>query len=376
MKAENLLLVADSEHDADMLYAVRMFVPDPFIYLRLNGRCHVIMNDLELDRARRQAAHCRILSLSRIIATLKQNGVKKPDLPCVIGAVLTQRRIRKVVVPSRFPAGLARQLQDLKLKLKIRNGSVFPQRETKSADEVKKISAALMMAEVGMAEAVQTLKSSKIGRGRRLFHNGVQLTSERLRAVINTAVLQAGGQASHTIVAGGPQACDPHEEGHGPLRGREPIIIDIFPRSQKTGYYGDITRTFVRGQAPEAVRRLHRVVSRGQELAFARLRHGVAAREIHQTVQQFFEREGYKSGRQNRRLSGFFHGTGHGVGLEIHEAPRLSADSDDVLRRGHVITVEPGLYYSDVGGVRLEDMALIRHQHARNLTEFDKVLEL
>ncbi len=376
MKPENLLLVADSEHDADMLYAVRMFVPDPFIYFRINGRCHMVVNDLEIDRARRQASHCRVLSLSRITTSLRQRGLKQPDLPQVIHAILKQRRIRKVIIPSRFPAGLARQLQDLKIKLKIRNGSLFPQRELKSADEVKKISAALMMAEVGMAEALQALKASKIGRARRLFHRAAPLTSERLRAIINTAVLQAGGHASHTIVAGGAQACDPHEEGYGPLRANEPIIIDIFPRSQKTGYFGDITRTFVRGRASEAVRRLHHTVARGQDLAFARLKQGTPAQEIHQAVQQFFEREGFKTGRQDRRLSGFFHATGHGVGLEIHEAPRLGSHSKDTLRSGQVITIEPGLYYPKIGGVRLEDMALIQGNHARNLTKFEKSLEV
>lgn len=376
MKSETLLLVADSEHDADMLFAMRMFVPDPFVYLRIGGRCHAIMNDLEIDRARRQASHCRILSLSRIIAGLKKDGVKTPDLPRVIHAVLKSYRVRKVVIPARFPVGLARQLKNLKLKVKIREGPLFPQRELKSADEVKKISAALMMAEVGMAEAWQALKSSRIGRGGTLFHHGAPLTSERLRAIINIAVLQAGGQASHTIVAGGAQACDPHEEGHGALKAHRPIIIDIFPRSQKTGYYGDITRTFVRGRASEGVRHLHHVIARGQDIAFSRLQAKAPARDVHLAVQQFFEREGFKTGRQAGRMTGFFHGTGHGVGLEIHEAPRLSAQSEDILQPRHVVTVEPGLYYPDLGGVRLEDMALIQHQGARNLTKFEKTLEV
>src|SRR6185369_2497813 len=121
--------------------------------------------------------------------------------------------------------------------------------------EVKKISAALMMAEVGMAEGMQALSSSKIGKGGQLIYRGAPLTSERLRAVIDCAILQASGLAANTIVAGGRQGCDPHERGHGPLRANEPIILDIFPRSQKTGYFGDITRTVVRGRASEAVKK-------------------------------------------------------------------------------------------------------------------------
>ena len=153
------------------------------------------------------------------------------------------------------------------------------------------------------------------------------LTSEKLRAVIDTAILQAGGLASHTIVAGGKQGCDPHEAGYGPLRANEPIILDIFPRSQKTGYFGDITRTVVRGRASEAVRKLYDTVRQGQKLAFQKMRPGVPTAEVHRTVQEFFEREGYRTGRRNGRMEGFFHGTGHGLGLEIHEAPRVGPNS-------------------------------------------------
>ena len=296
-KPEHLLMVADSEHDANMLYAVGMFVPDPFIFLRSRGRDYVVMSDLEIDRARKQAPHCRILSLSRYQQRLRNSGVKQPGLAEVVAEILRERKIRRVVVPQSFPYGLAADLQRRRFRVIPRHGSFFPQRECKSAAEVKKISAALIMAEIGMAEAIQVLRRSKIGRGRWLTYHDVPLTSEKLRAVIDTAILQAGGLASRTIVAGGRQGCDPHETGHGPLRANEPIILDIFPRSQKTGYFGDITRTVVRGRASEAVRKLYDTVLQGQKLAFNRMRPGVATREVHQEVKEFFERQGYHTGR-------------------------------------------------------------------------------
>jgi Xaa-Pro aminopeptidase len=256
-------------------------------------------------------------------------------------------------------------------------GTFFPEREIKSAAEVKKISAALMMAEVGLAEGIQAIKSSKVARKRRLIYHGNPLTAEKLRAIIDTAIVQAGGVARNTIVAGGRQACDPHERGHGLLRANEPIVLDVFPRSQRTGYFGDITRTVVKGRASEAVRKIYHVIERGQEIAFEKMRHGTAGRDVHICVQEFFEKEGYKTTRTNGRMKGFFHGTGHGVGLEIHEAPRIGTTSRDILRAGHVVTVEPGLYYWDLGGgVRLEDMALITGNGPRNLTKFEKVLEI
>ena len=376
MKRDNLLMVADSEHDANVLYAVRMFVPDSFIYLRLNGKSHIVMNDLEIDRARKQARHCRVLSWTHYVNKLKRNRVKSPGFAAVIREILQERRLRKVFVPGSFPHGLARELRRLKIKVKVREGHFFPERELKTADEVKKISAALMMAEVGLAEGIQALKNSRIGKKRRLMYHNVPLTSEKLRAIIDIAIIQAGGLAAHTIVAGGRQACDPHEQGHGVLRAHEPIVIDVFPRSQKTGYFGDITRTVVKGRAHDAVHQLYQTVARGQEIAFEQMAANVRGVEVHSAVRKFFDQEGYKTGKRNGRLQGFFHGTGHGLGLEIHEAPRLSATSIDTLRDGHVVTVEPGLYYPELGGVRLEDVAYINGDSPRNLTKFEKVLEV
>ncbi|HWD91636.1 MAG TPA: M24 family metallopeptidase [Verrucomicrobiae bacterium] len=374
-RPENLLMVADSDHDANMLYATGMFVPDPFIFLRLRGKNFIVMSDLEIDRARQQATNCRVLSLSRYQKKLAARHSKKTGFPEVIHAILREKRVQPVFVPFNFPLGLARELKRRGVKVKVK-ADFFSERELKSTDEVKKVSAALMMAEVGMAEAMQALKSAKVGRDRRLAYRGAPLTSEKLRSVIDCAILQAGGLAAHTIVAGGKQGCDPHEGGHGQLFANELLIIDIFPRSQKTGYFGDITRTVVRGRASESARKLYDTVLRGQTLAFTKIRADVPTAEIHAAVQKFFKSEGYKTGRRNGRMEGFFHGTGHGLGLEIHEAPRMGATSKGVLKAGQVVTVEPGLYYPEMGGVRLEDVALVTTRNARNLTRFEKVLEL
>ncbi len=374
--SDNLLMVADSERDANMLYAVGMFVPDPFIYLRLRGRSSIVMSDLEIDRARRDAPHCRPLSLGGCQDKLRKAGVKSPGHAQVIASILRERKIRRVLVPPNFPLGLAGELQRLRISVQPSRGNFFPQREQKRPAEIKKISAALMMAEVGMSEAMQVLRGSKIGRERRLMHHNIPLTAEKLRAVIDTAILQAGGRAANTIVAGGKQGCDPHERGFGPLRAQEPIIIDIFPRSQTTGYFGDITRTVVRGRASEEVRRLYETVRRGQKIGFDKMRAGVTTADVHCAVLEYFAQQGYKTGRRRGRMEGFFHGTGHGLGLEIHEAPSMGQHSQGKLLAGQVVTVEPGLYYPELGGVRLEDVVLVTRNGARNLTQFEKTLEL
>ncbi len=375
-RPEPLLLVADTERDADMLYAVGMLVPDPFIFLRNRGRSYAVMSDLEIDRVRKQASHLHVLSFSRYQTKLRNAGVKRPGIPDVLRVLLREKGIRRVVVPQGFAHGLAIELQRRGVRVVPKPGSFFPEREFKSADEVKKISAALVMAEIGMAEAIEVLRRARIGKGRRLLYHDVPLTSEKLRAVIDTAILRAGGLASHTIVAGGVQGCDPHEGGHGPLRAHETIILDIFPRSQKTGYFGDITHTVVRGRASEGIRKLYDTVLRGQKLAFQRMRAGVPTKQVHGAVQKFFEQAGYRTGKHNGRMQGFFHGTGHGLGLEIHEAPRVGPNSAGTLKPGQVVTVEPGLYYPEIGGVRLEDVALVTRTRPRNLTQFEKLLEV
>jgi Xaa-Pro aminopeptidase len=377
MSRNNLLMFAASEHDADMRYATGLLVPDPFIYLwTRKGQPIVVMNDLEYDRARKHLRRSRILSQSTFVRKLRESGYEHPRPAQIIRLLLEEQGIKKVHVPAGFPFGLAEDLRKLNIKVRLNKGPVFPERTVKCADEIKKISAALTMAEVGLAEAVQVLRTARVGGGKRLFHRDVPLTAEKLRSVIHVAVMQAGGSACHTIVAPGQQACDPHEIGHGPLRAHEPIVIDIFPRSQKTGYYGDITRTVVKGRATEGVRALYQTVAQAQKLAFAKLRPGAVTGKIHEAVQDFFLHQGYRTGRHQGRMQGFFHGTGHGLGLDLHEAPRLSPFSESRLTPGQVVTVEPGLYYPGIGAVRLEDVALITPGRPRNLTKFEKVLEL
>jgi Xaa-Pro aminopeptidase len=180
---------------------------------------------------------------------------------------------------------------------------------------------------------------------------------------------------SHTICAPGDQAVDPHEEGRGPIRAHTPIVMDIFPRSESTGYYGDLTRTVVRGRASPRLHELYAVVHEGVRLGHGLVKDGAEGLEIHRRIQALFDRQGYPTGVKAGRMQGFFHGTGHGLGLEIHEPPSIGKRLS-TLRAGHVVTVEPGLYYLGLGGVRLEDVALVTRRGSRNLTRVLKHLEI
>jgi Xaa-Pro aminopeptidase len=178
---------------------------------------------------------------------------------------------------------------------------------------------------------------------------------------------------ANTIVAGGDQACDPHERGHGPLFANSLIILDIFPRDAASGYFGDMTRTVVRGRASEKQRDLWETVRTGQEMALKKMKPGVDGLKLHNEIKKLFADRGYPTEVRNGRQVGFFHGTGHGLGLEIHEYPRFQKT---VFKKGQVLTVEPGLYYPGLGGVRLEDVAVLTDTGMRLLSRFEKRLEI
>lgn len=377
MANDNLLIFADSAHCADLRYAVGVAVTEPFVYLRVKGRAYALLGDSDLERARQQARNCRVLSLARYQGRAAVSEGGRTALAEVIRRLAVEKQVRRLWVPAGFPLGLARELRRLKVRVKPRRDELFfPERELKSAAEIEMIRAALVMAEVGMAEAVQALKNSKPDPRGRLLYRGAPLTAERLRAIIHVAVLQAGGHACEASVAGGRQACCPQEPGSGPLAARQPIVIRIAPRSDKTGYHGDLTRTVVRGQASEGMRRLNAAVEQAQDTAVGLSREGVKAAAIHRAVQAQFSQAGYRTLRGPGGPRGCLHGTGHGIGLERDEPPWITATSPAVLRSGHVLAIGPGLYYPGLGSVCIKDLVVVTRNGARNLTRFEKVLEV
>ncbi len=372
-KNQTRLIVAASDHDPDMLYATRMFVPDPFIFLKQHGKRTIVLSDLEIDRGRKQAEADEILPYSKFEREVQGTRTKSPPFEKVLSHFLRTRRVRSALVPANFPLGFAQELAAHKIRLQTSNGLFWPEREAKNEEELRLMRRALSITEKGMARAVEVLHASKPGRGKKLMWAGRGLTSEILRAEIDSAVLRAGGLPANTIVAGGDQACDPHERGFGPLFADSLIILDIFPRDAASGYYGDMTRTVLRGRASSEQRKLWETVRAGQALALKKMKPGVDGLKLHNEIKQFFRAQGYPTEVRKGRQVGFFHGTGHGLGLEIHEFPRFQKT---VFKPGQVITVEPGLYYPGLGGVRLEDVVAVTAGGIRMLSRFEKRLEI
>ncbi len=371
-----VLIISASEIDADLLYATRFSVPDPFIYFQVGRRTTAVLSDLEIDRGRKEARVHELVSQSDAQRRLLEEEGRGPaGLGDLAGWLLRRRGARRVHVPGSFPIQYLAALKRRGLQVLPGGAPFFSARLRKSAEEIRHLIAALRIAEKGMQAGIECLKRSRPGRDGVLRLGRERLTSERLRTVIEQAVLAADGIPAHTIVAGGDQACDPHEQGHGPLYADQAIILDIFPRAARTGYFGDITRTVVRGRAGDALKKQWNAVAEGQRVAFRGLRAGVEGQAVHGAIVEMFCARGYVTGFNGRRMQGFFHGTGHGLGLEIHEPPRVSG-LPYRLQAGNVVTVEPGLYYPGVGGVRLEDVVVITRRGNRNLTRFPKYLEI
>ncbi len=361
------LLYADTASSADQLYFSRVSVHDPFIAFGLGKKRLTVQSALEYGRVQKAGSFDKVLKLEDWVARARKRFPKVQVGPAeVIGALAKAHRLRGFRVADDFPAALFLKLRDLGLRMELANGPLFPEREVKTAKEAAALREGNRLSSVGFAVAEDIL-----GRSRRrkceLIFEGKPLTSERMQFAIAAAILEQGGSPDDTIVAGGDQACDPHERGHGPLRPDELIIIDIFPRVVKTGYFGDMTRTYLKGRASEPQRKLYATVHEAQRAAIKAVRTGVDGRDVHQQVLNVFAAAKYKTKHGKNGSEGFFHGTGHGLGLAVHEVPRVSTVPYKLIK-GSVVTIEPGLYYPGLGGCRIEDVVQVTDRGARLLS--------
>lgn len=372
------LIYATSEQSADLFYATGFFAPDPFLFLRdHDGQNHMVVSVLEVDRARRHARVDHVHAWDLLVKRYKERFPNKPEGEAdMMAFFLQERSVQSALVPADFPLGLADALRHAGITLTPTKEPFWPERACKKPEEVAAIVQALEVTGEAMAVGIDLIRASSIDRDGWLQHQGEPLTSEKVRGEIHAFLVRHGAAPHHTIVSGGRQGADPHEQGFGPLPAHQGIILDIFPRMEKSGYWGDMTRTVCRGHPSEWCQNAWLAVQEAQEVAFALIRAGIDGHEVHTAVSTHLTEAGFPTGRTAEgHQEGFFHGTGHGLGLEIHEMPRVG-QRKHVLAVGHVVTVEPGLYYPDKGGVRLEDVVVVEEDGCRNLTTFPKFLEL
>ena len=367
-------MIAASEIDANLYYATKFLAPDAFVFVQTRGKKHLLMNDLEVDRAKSESKVDQVHSTSRLAQDYYNKYGKRPYYLDLIGYFLKKQKAKSLEVPGNFPLDYADALRKRGFKITPIAEPFFQARTIKSKAEIKAVTQAIRYTEAAIRAAIATLKKSIIKRGK-LYLDGGRLTSEDIKKIINVKLMESGCIAANSIVACGEDAVDPHNQGSGPLYAHQSIIMDIFPRDSNSRYHADITRTVCRGKASPKLKKMYDAVRDGQALGVKAVRQGADGAKIHKAIQKLFEDRGYQTGVQKGRMQGFFHGTGHGLGLDIHELPRIGGVKD-ILKAGQIVTVEPGLYYSGIGGVRLEDDVLVTKTGCINLVKLPKVLEI
>jgi Xaa-Pro aminopeptidase len=355
------LLYAASENSADMLYLAGAFVPDPFLAIVAKKKSYAVVSQLEYGRVVKQSKFDEVMLLEEIREKAAENlqMAREAVGPGELMVYFARRfAVKKIEVPADFPAIYYSKLYEAGYHLEIIEGAFFPKRGKKSDLEARAIKQGNAASAAGIRAAEAVLRAATIDARERIIYEGRPLTSERLRSVIDHACLSKGATASHTIVAGGRQACDPHEVGHGVLKANQLIIVDVFPRVQKTGYHGDMTRTFLKGRATPAQCALVQAVREAQIAAMGMVKAGRTGDSVHAAANQVFTDQGFVTERRKHGFVGFIHSTGHGLGLEVHESPRVSIGAPK-LKAGQVITIEPGLYYPEIGACRIEDVVRV-----------------
>ncbi|MCE9614567.1 MAG: M24 family metallopeptidase [Lentisphaerae bacterium] len=350
-----ILIVDAPERNADLRHASGFWAPDPVVFLITSRRSYLFVSALEAGRARQLAAEHPEKAMTVLTPDdVQLTGARRRQLGEWTAALLQREGVRRVQVPTSFPIGIAQRLARHRVTVQVAEEALFPERELKTAGELARIAESQRAAVAAMRAAIRCLRAAPVSAGGYLGHGRRRLCAEDVKQVIQLELLRRGTLCRDVIVAPGEQGVDPHERGHGPIRAGETIVLDIFPQHLAHGYWGDLTRTVVRGRASPALRQMYAAVKAAQAAALRLIKAGVACQRVHAVVQEEFVRRGYDTREVDGRPQGFIHSTGHGLGLEIHEAPGL-APGTALLRRGQVVTVEPGLYYPMLGAVRIED---------------------
>jgi Xaa-Pro aminopeptidase len=371
----DILIYGDTFRSPELRHEVPLGVPDPFLYIEQDGVKHISIGSMEIPRL----AELGLFELhpneeygsDELIAQGMSYGELKQEIPLRAVEALG---ITSAIVPETFPIWLADSLRAKGVELTV-DGELFDdRRRVKNEQELAGMRRAQRAAEAGMDAARDLLRRAAQNGGDTLKIDGEPLTVERVKIAMNEAFVRNGATADEFIVAPGAQGAVGHDMGSGPIRGGVPIVIDIWPRDNESFVFCDMTRTFVVGDVPDDVAEWHRLTKQALDRAIADIKAGADGRAIYDGTCEIFEAAGEPTQRTKepgKALSdGFFHGLGHGVGLEVHEAPGMGLAAKDELRAGDVVTVEPGLYRQGYGGVRLEDLVLVTENGAENLTQY------
>ncbi len=368
---DGLLFVGDSSNDSDMYYLSHFVAIDRFAILMTSERVVMLVPKMEQGRALKESSADEVVSTSEYNIIEKQKAHDTPNnaYSARLANFLHDQRIRRIGIATNFAVGIYQTISK-EFDVKIVDSPVMKWRAIKDGREIEAIKSVQRSCEEAMGAAIDIISKST-PKGSNLYLGDRPLTAELIRNTIEIALLKDGCEATDTIVAGGNISANPHSCGCGPLPANAPIVIDISPRSKSTRFFADMTRTVLKGEADLGIREIYDAVLDAQKAGLIVLKAGITGEDVHFRVSEVLAEHGY-SERENQ---GFIHSTGHGVGLMLHELPNL-CEGGGLLQNGNVVTVEPGLYYPDLGGVRLEDLVVVKPDGCDNLTRFERRLVL
>ena len=378
--AVNVLVYGDTMRVPELRHEVPLGIPDPFVYAELDGRRVVVVSSMEASRVEELGTGLEVHATEEFGADeIRRSGMDTYAAPNELARrIVRGLGIESATVPLRFPLGIAEALRGAGVELTVDQKHFDDRRRRKSGHELEGIRRAERAAEAGVVVARDLLGRAETANGG-LAVDGEPLTCELLKQRIQAAFLERGALAEAMIVSHGPQTAVGHEMGSGPVAPDDVVLLDLFPLDRESACYADLTRTLVVGEAPREIGEWHELCREALELAAAEVKPGADGAAIHRLVSDFFAERGFptqltkKEGEVLR--DGFYHGLGHGVGLEVHEAPGLGMLGDELVA-GDVITIEPGLYRYGFGGVRVEDLFLVTEDGCERLTDCGYDLEV
>jgi Xaa-Pro aminopeptidase len=374
----DLLIWADTLRSPEMRHEVPVVVPDAFLYLERGGERHVVITPFEVERVQGHDGLQPHAVEEFGWDDLVKQGVpmEEVQLGTAVRAV-KEFGIEKAVVPTTFPIELADRLRAEGIEITPDRETFVQRRRVKTGAELEGINRAQRGAEAGMDAACELFRRAEEKDGS-LVLDGEPLTCERVKIAIQQAFTGLNLLCDEFIVSHGEQTAIGHEMGSGEIKPNEPIVLDLWPRDRESSCYADMTRTFVIGEPSEELATYQGLVYEALQQSLAAVKPGVPGREVYVVASEVFHEAGYPTGLHKRDgevlEDGFFHGLGHGVGLEVHEQPWLSRYPGELVA-GDVITLEPGLYRSGYGGCRLEDLVLVTKDGAEVLTDYPYDLE-
>ncbi|MEL0625783.1 Xaa-Pro peptidase family protein [Salinibacterium amurskyense] len=368
------ILMFSSTMSADMRHVITHEVHDPFLYIEADGKRYTAIKSLEAARMR-DVDNMTVFPLEELGFDDFRASGQSPDLAelnCLVEACV-RTGVKSASVPSTFPLGVADHLREAGIELNVDNDLFEMRRRVKSPAELAGMRRAQIAAEAGVAHVATQMEAATVGADGGLLIDGKPLTCEDLKTGIRAAFLRNGCEDAGLIVAHGEQTCIGHHAGSGQIFEGEPVTVDICPRDTESGGNSDMTRTFVKGEINEELETYWRIVKEAFDNTLAAIRPGLPVAELHRISCEPISNAGYPTQLTKKPgevlNEGYFHSLGHGIGLEVHEAPGLG-QNDAVLVAGDVIAIEPGCYRQGFGGVRLEDIVLVTEDGAERITDY------